>query len=112
MKKIALFLVSVGMLIVFTACESTYVSHQNVGKHVFSILQKLDTLPKETFRNHFISFAQLQKMIENVKEGSKLIPAIAQMTPEKYNSDIDYIYDNLRIDAENKRKIADISSEV
>jgi len=101
MKKINLLLCCLSLLGVFNACESNYVSHDNVGKHVFQILQTLDTLPKEKFRQQFIPFDQLQKMIQNVKEGEKLIPKIAQMSKEAYNSDIDNIYQITKVDAEN-----------
>lgn len=101
MKRIYLLLFCVCVLSIFSACESTYVSHRNVGKHVFQILQTLDTLPRETFRKHFIAFDQLKSMIKNIKEGKKLIPRVAEMDTEAYDSDIDDIYDLTKIDAEN-----------
>ncbi|MEM6719073.1 MAG: hypothetical protein AAF611_07160 [Bacteroidota bacterium] len=101
MKKIYILLFCLTTLGIFSACESNYISHQNVGKHVFQILQTLDTLPKESFQKHFVSFDQLTKMVESVKEGEKLIPRIAEMTTEAYNSDIDNIYHLAKEDAEN-----------
>ncbi|MEM6685324.1 MAG: hypothetical protein AAF617_05955 [Bacteroidota bacterium] len=100
MKKLLILLFCLSFLGMFTACESNYVSHQNVGKHVFQILQTLDTTSKETFRNHFLVFEQLQKMVSTVNEGDKLIPKIAEMSPEAYNSDIEKIYNLIKQDTE------------
>ncbi|AXG70940.1 hypothetical protein KORDIASMS9_03195 [Kordia sp. SMS9] len=101
MKKVYILLICVSLSGMFHACDSNYVSHSNVGKHVFQILKTLDTLPKETFRENFIAFEQLKSMINTIKEGEKLIPKIAQMTSETYNSDINYIFDNIRVEGAN-----------
>ena len=101
MKKIYLLVFCLSAFVSFTSCESNYVSHQNVGKHVFQVLQTLDTLPQEAFRKHFVSFDQLKNMVKNVKEGNKLIPKIAEMSTEAYNSDIDDIYNLIKLDADN-----------
>ncbi len=101
MKKIYFLLICLSLSGIFSACESNYVSHANVGKHVFSVLKTLDTLPRETFRKNFIAFEQLKNMINTIKEGEKLIPKIAQMTSEAYNSDINYIFDNISVEGTN-----------
>lgn len=100
MKKIY-FLICLSIASSFTACESNYVSHQNVGKHVFQTLQTLDTLSKETFYTKFVSLKELKNMVQNIKEGNKLIPKIAEMTNEAYQADISDIYDNIILDSEN-----------
>ncbi|WP_046745417.1 hypothetical protein [Kordia zhangzhouensis] len=99
MKQIYSFIISLSIFSICCSCDSAYVSHPNVGKHVFETIQTLDTLPAEKFRSLFISYEELLKMIQNTKEGEKLIPQLAEISAEQYYQDIDSIYSFLKQDA-------------
>jgi uncharacterized protein (UPF0335 family) len=78
------------------SCESNYVSHSNVGRHVFSILQTLDTLPTTGFQAHFLDLDDVKNMIKSTKEGTKLLPRILEMEQETFDKETSEIYQNIK----------------
>lgn len=101
MKKI-IFSILVSISICFISCESNYIAHSNVGRHVFSILQTLDTLPEASFHENFMRLEDVKDMIKSTKEGTKLLPRILEMEPATFDKEIQEIYQNIKKDAENE----------
>jgi hypothetical protein len=97
MKK-TILITLLGIASCFLSCESNYVSHANVGRYVFEMLQTLDTLPEASFNTYFMDLDDVKDMIKSTKEGTKLLPRILEMEQATFDKEIHEIYNNIRQD--------------
>ncbi len=93
MKKLGIFIAVLFLMCFFNACQSNNeITPSTAGKYVFSILKKLDTLDKETFRSYFMSVDEIKAVVENIDLSDELKQKSAELKAAEYIAEQDQIY--------------------
>ena len=96
------FLLALGLC--FTACSSGKLDEpEKVGKHVFNMLQKMNTLSFEEYSNYFITLEELRALGENeeVVTSEETRNMLTSYEKQEYDENLKFSFEMLKEEAGN-----------
>ena len=96
MKKLIYILFLVVISVVYSSCNADASAEGTIGKHTFSLLQKLDSISSADFSNHFISIEELRTFAKDTTVEASFRNAITSVSKEKYEKGLLQSYEMLK----------------